>query len=376
MTNDEEDATKNRRKGFNLKPLTFNLTEEDKMKTKWILGIVAVVTIWSIFSISQGADKFYYGGYHVLVHGPEHIPWQRDSLKFNIGSSFHIDQSNIEWFVDNSMRAIPDNPESPSPAYWSRATHYTLWEAEGLLGSWVNLQYNDGTLVNDASASGGKAMKFIGPGTPGLIQWGPNYEQERGPEEEPIEYTAEFRLRFIYSLYQPRGAMGPGPPPNPKVCSLMVVDTVRDSILRAKTIYKSDFPGGEIGPYQTFTFEDYTVPDDNRIEFQIHWFGIAGNLYIDYVKVYDENGKWLMSGEEDQNIIDYVSQSWVNTTIPETGDTVVYRWYLKDEPKHIDVFEPGRYIDSLLRTVSQERIVNQTLNRIWKPEKVFCNKRK
>ena len=51
----------------------------------------------------------------------------------------------------------------------------------------------------------------------------------------------------------------------------------------------------------------------------------------------------------------YVDQPWVHTTL-EDGDTVVYRWYLKNEPQHIDLFEPSRYIDGLLRGVSPERV--------------------
>jgi len=49
----------------------------------------------------------------------------------------------------------------------------------------------------------------------------------------------------------------------------------------------------------------------------------------------------------------------VHTTLPN-GDTVVYRWYLKDEPQYIDAFEPARYIDSLLREVSSERVILTT----------------
>ncbi|MFQ6032017.1 MAG: hypothetical protein ACE5K2_03765 [Candidatus Zixiibacteriota bacterium] len=327
------------------------------MKAKRILWIVAVIMILSIFSISLGADKFYYGSLHVLVHGPEHIPWQRDSLKFNIGASFHINQSNIEWFADNSMRAIPENPEITSPTYWSRVSHYTLWEAEGLEGSYYKLSYNGGTLVNDPSASGGKAMRFTGPGTPGIIQWGPTYYQEPGDTADPIKYTAEFRLKYM--LYTPLGPMAPGPPT--PLCSIMVVD--RGTILKDTVLYKSDF--AFVVGYKTFKLEDYTVLAGNKIEFQIYWFGIPGALYIDYVKVYDENGEELMRGTHDQDIMDYVSQDWVHTTIPETGETVVYRWCLKDEPFSIDLFATNRYVDSLLREVSPERVGNQAFNHWW-----------
>ncbi|MCK4427582.1 MAG: hypothetical protein KAW16_03750 [candidate division Zixibacteria bacterium] len=331
------------------------------MKTKWIFGIVAVVMILSVFSFSQGADKFYYGTYN-WSDITKDFQYIRDSLRCNILWGKCTD-ATVDSFKDHSLRAIVQNmwgEHQNSPSMWAWKSHYTMWEAEGLDESWVNLEYDGGTEVNDPSASGGKAMKFTGPGTPGLIQEGPNYYQEPGG---PIFYTAEFRLRFIYSLYQPLGAMGPGPPPNPKVCSLMVVDTVSHSILKDTVIYKGDFPGGGIGPYQTFTLEDYTVPSGNKIEFQIYWFGIAGDLYIDYVKAYDNNGKQLMSGLKDTVIMDYVDSQWVHETIPETGETVVYRWYLRNEPTTIDLFATNRYIDNLLKEVSSERVGFQTFHK-------------
>ena len=305
----------------------------------------------------------------------------KDSLEFNIVRSDSSYSSEINNLAQNKLRAIVNNyKESDSPTYWSNRSHYTLWEAEGLDESWVNLQYTSwGTLVNDPSASGGKAMRFSGPGTPDTIQWGPSYYQEPGDTAYPIKYTAEFRLKFHYSLFTPLGSMGPGPPDTAdSICRLMVVDTKNDSILKTQKVYKGDFPGGGAGGYKTFELTDYTViPKDstnewNHTEFLIVWFGIpeAKNFYIDYVKVYDENGLDLISGFKDSLIMDYVSQEWVHTTIPGTGDTVVYRWYVRDEPPSIDYFAPTRYVDSLLKQVSQERVGFQAFNYFRNPTMV------
>jgi hypothetical protein len=336
------------------------------MKTKWIFGIVAVIMIWSMVSISPGADRFYYGTYYKCEedeYSEDDFCAQKDSLGFNINLGHYVNDSTIHYWRDNGLRAIVANSGEATPTSWGRNSHYTVWEAEGLEGSYFKLSYDGGTLVNDASASGGKAMCFSGPGTPGLIQWGPSYYQESElPRGTPVYYTAEFRLKYL--LYTPRGSKGSDPPT--PLCSLKVVDIVSHSILKDMVIYKGDFAVGGGGSYQTFKLENYTVPGGNRIEFQIYWFGIAGGLYIDYVKVYDGFG-WQLIEQEGHPVAEqikaYVSQSWVHTTIPETGDTVVYRWYLRDEPQSIDLFATNRYIDSLLRVVSTERVGFQAFNR-------------
>jgi len=329
------------------------------MKSKNIFPIMAVITILLIFSTSQGADRFYFGSYG----GEEHASVLKDSLRFNIVRAM-TPSIYIDSLASHGMRAIVLDGDTTSPSHWSWISHYTLWEAEGLQGSYVNLLYNGGTLVNDPSASGGKAMKFSGPGTPGLIQSGPNYYQEpKDVSGQFISYTAEFLLK--YSLYQPRGAMAPGPPTPVPVCSIMVVD--RGTILKKQTIYLSNFAG--VAGYKPFPLE-YTVPDSNEIQFQIYWFGIAGGLSIDYVKVYDNNGKELLRGDHDAQIIAYVSQSWVTRPIQGTGEPVVYRWYMRDEPPTIDFYAPTRHIDSLLDSVSHERRGFQAFNKIAEPVQV------
>jgi hypothetical protein len=345
------------------------------MKPKLVFAVLAGLMICSIFSTSQGADKFYYGSYKAVELGPEHIPWQKDSLKFNIAQSFNIDASNIDSFAKYSMRAIPENDsEGISPCYWSKRSHYTLWEVEGLDGSYYKFTHAGwGTLVNDPSASGGKAWRFIGSGTPGIIQWGPSYEQEPVLGGNPISYTAEFRLKFLYSLYQPRGAKAGEPPTPVPVCSIMVVD--RGTVLKDSILYKSDFPINV--SYKTFLLGPYTVPDSNGIEFQIYWFAIpeANDFRIDYVKVYDNFGDQLMRGLWNSAITTYVNQPWTKT-LNVDGDTVIYRWYMRDQPHSVDCFAPYAYIDTLLRQVSTERVGMQASNRILEYNKVFNGKRK
>jgi hypothetical protein len=316
------------------------------MKPKLVFMMLAGLMICLIFSTSQGADKFYYGSYG----GIEHAYMLKDSLKFNIIERMGVDQSNIDSLADGRLRAIVHATGDSSPTDWSWKSHYTKWEAEGLDGSYYQLSYDGGTLVNDPYASGEKAMSFSGSDT-GLIQRGPTYYQEPTPPGDTtlIRYTAVFRLKYLN--YSPRGPMAPGPPT--PLCHLIVLDAVHDAVLRDRPIYKSDF--AYAGVYDTFQLANYTVPNANRIEFRIYRLNRPEPLYVDYVKVYDENGRQLLSGDLNSAIIDYVSQSWVHTITPD-GDTVVYRWYFKDQPGYIDYFEPSRYIDSLLKTVSLERV--------------------
>jgi|GEM_PF-4866438 len=319
------------------------------MRTKLIFGIVAVLMICSIFSMNQGADKFYYGAYN-WVDGTKDFQYIGDSLRCNILWGKCSD-TTIHLFTAHSLRAIVQNlwGAPGSPSLWAWRSHYTLWEAEGLDQSWVNLKYDGGTLVDDSSASGGKAMLFsVSEHDSGLVQTGPGYDQDPGPSGSPIYYTAEFRLKSPDYF-----------PPDDTVCVLKVVGS--GEILADSVVYSSQFTDS-LG-YKTFEI-DYSVTR-NPIQFQIYWFG-ERTLYIDYVKVYDESG-WLLIDDPDtvatSNIKAYVDSPWVHTIIPETGDTVVYRWYLRDEPQSIDLFATNRYVDSLLREVSAERVGMQVFNK-------------
>jgi hypothetical protein len=326
------------------------------MKTKWILGILAVPMICLIFSAGQGGEEFYYGGLHVddLYDKCSELG---DSLRFNMVSGFLLKDS-IQHLAGSHLRAIGQQVhDEDSPTSWSRKSHYTLWEAEGFPGSNKNLEYDGGNLVDDDSASGDKAMKFSGPGTAQVIQTGPTYYQE--PEYRPgvsVDYTAEFCLKFVLDTTLA---------PATKVCSLMVVDAARDSVLKDTTVCRSDF--GEEGLYRVFEVGNYTVPSGNQMEFQVYWFGEAGDFYIDYVKVYDANGELLMSGQRDQNIIDYVSADWAETENAD-GHIIIYRWGLRDEPPSIDLYMPTAHIDTLLKQVSEERVGIQAFNRIADPD--------
>ena len=332
--------------------MTDNLREEEyKMKANWIYIILSFLIGCSTFSISQGAGRFYYGTYS--GHEGQNFPFISDSLKFNIVyDSISID--NVQLYVNNSLRAIVSNHAEGTPAYYATYSHYTLWDPESYQESYFHLTPIGGDTVLDASAYGGKAMYFNHPpDSAGFIQTGPGYDQELGSSSNPIQYTAEFRLKS--PLYFPNvmsGKSGSGPV---KLCRLMVVGN--GQVLGDSTVYGREF--NNFNGYKSYKITYHAT--QNHIEFKIYWYGNR-QLYVDYVKVYDYSGNRLMTGQVDQAIKDYVSQSWVHDYRLTNGDTVVYRWFLVDEPYYIDCFEPSRYIDSLLREKSTERVGFQVFN--------------
>jgi hypothetical protein len=308
------------------------------MKAKLIMCILTVLIICWIFFISYGADRFYYGTSWV---DPERdFPLVADSLYFNIVRA-NADSATIDSFANYSLRALVSNPDDEySPYKWASQSHYTLWEAEGYPGSYYGFTYAGGSKVWDPYASGDTAMLFsVSEHDSGLIQTGPGYNQERkNPLGQDIEYTAEFQLKSPdYS------------PPHDTVCILMVVG--KGGVLADSVIFSSQFTDSLL--YEVFEIHYYATQDS--IQFQIYWMGNR-TLYIDYVKAYDDNGWQLVDqGWHNQGIMDYVSEDWVHTTLAN-GDTVVYRWYLQNEPWYVDLLEPARYIDSLLREKSTERL--------------------
>ena len=327
------------------------------MKSIWVFRIWAVVMISLNFSISQGADKFYYGSYG----GKDYPSILKDSLRFNIVENIGINASNIQSLAACTLRAIVHAEGTDNPTDWAWNSHYTLWEAEGYPGSYYKLTYNGGSW-----ADGGKARYFDNlknpPDTAGFIQTGPGYYQERKDANgHDIQYIAEFRLKS--PLYFPSAKSGSSPA---KLCRLMVVGN--GQVLGDSTVYGKEFNN-------TIGYKSYNVTykaTQNPIEFKIYWYGNR-QLYIDYVKVYDRWGYDLIDNPNHaaaNNIKTYVSQAWVHTTIPGTNDTVVYRWYGRDEPPSIDLYTPHAYIDSLLGIVSQERVLFQAYGGYWNPEAV------
>jgi hypothetical protein len=316
------------------------------MRSRLMFMIAVALMICSVAVIGRGSEKLYYGGFHVQAL-PDKFQEMKDSLRFNLVFGMNM-RDYIDSLANASLQVVIDQPhDTTSPSYWSLAAHYTMWEAEGFPGSNYGLHFSGGGLVEDTSASGGQAMKWRVPETTQKIQWGPGYYQEPECDQEPIEYTAEFRLKFVSGLYQPppiRGGSAPAP-----VCSIMVVDVAHDTVLKVMTLNKNHFSGGV---YKSLYLTNYNVVSNNSIEFQIYLFGTteAVYFYVDYVKVYDQAGYELVyQGAHDQEIINYVNQSWTTTRMA-SGDTfVIHRWYMKDEPGSIDCYAPYAYIDALLQ---------------------------
>jgi hypothetical protein len=105
------------------------------MKAKWIFKIVAVTMILLVFSLSQGADRFYYGTYN-WADSTKDFQYIRHSLRCNILWG-KCTQTTVDSFKNHSLRAIVQNmwgEHQNSPSMWASESHYTLWEAKGLEG--------------------------------------------------------------------------------------------------------------------------------------------------------------------------------------------------------------------------------------------------
>jgi len=276
-----------------------------------IVRVVVVLVAILVFATNVLAgDKFYYGGFH--AHAVlDKFPELHDSLRFNLVFLFDVDANRIDSLAKNSLKGVAEQGHQNSPTWWARNSYYTIWEAEGFLGSRVNLSYSGGTLVYDPEASGSKAMLFIGPSNPDTVQRGPDYRQYGLGLGDP--YFADFNLKF----------RGNRSIPTRQVCKVMV--EASGSIIKESTLVVGNFPSTGYKKFQL----NYTLPDFKNTQFKIYWYGVD-TLFVDYVEVYNYWGQWLMSGAEDQNIKDYVKQDWTSTVFPGTNDTVLYRWYMKD----------------------------------------------
>jgi hypothetical protein len=321
---------------------------------------ICLLTGWALLCIGsvQAAGTFHYGTSWVDPNREEtDFPFLRDSLGFNIVRAY-ANSCTIDSFAKYSLSAMVSNCDDEySPFKRASHSHYIVWEPERYPESNYQLEYEGGTMVDDSHASGGKAMLFdpLRGDKPGTIQEGPWYPQQYLDGMHPIQYHARFRLKS--PLSNPRKSRG-GSYPDSLICFLKVLG---DSETLAKdTVYCSDFQ-------YYLGYKDFELTYEaskNPIEYQIYW---TGNrlLYVDCVKVYDNNGWDLVEDSTHtapEQIQTYVDSAWVHTTFPSTDDTVVCRWYLQDEPWYIDVLEPARYIDSLLREVSPERVGYQIVN--------------
>ena len=181
-----------------------------------------------------------------------------------------------------------------------------------------------------------------------------------------IDYTVNYRMALDYDSGVNR---------NESVCRLKVVhryarllgskfDLV-DEVLVQKILKVSDFPADgsfknfELPPYRyniKFTkssVDKYTYKDrfgDNGIQYQVEWLrnDKQCTLYIDYVEVYDKEGKYfhsensLQTTEAVRNIKSYVKKysDWQN----------IKYWFANDEPAALDAYTPMRFVDSLVRS--------------------------
>ena len=204
------------------------------------------------------------------------------------------------------------------------------------------------------------------------LMYGPHYKQEKRYKRwmygcrDCIDYTVSYRMALDYNSRLNK---------NENVCRIKVVHRYArllgskfdliDEVLAQKTLKVSDFPSDgsfksfKLSPYRynlKFTqnsVDKYTYKDrfgDNGIQYQVEWLrnDEQCTLYIDYVEVYDKEGKnfnsenSLQTTEAVRNIKSYVKKysDWKN----------IKYWFANDEPSSLDAYTPMRLVDSLVRS--------------------------
>ena len=203
------------------------------------------------------------------------------------------------------------------------------------------------------------------------LMFGPHYKQEKRYKRwlygcrDCIDYTVSYRM----ALDNKSNVNS-----NETVCRIKVVHRYArllgskfeliDEVLAEKTLKVSDFPvdgsfkNFKLPPYRyslKFTkpsIDKYTYKDrfgDNGIQYQVEWLrnDKKCTLYIDYVEVYDKEGKYFNSEYSAQNTEAVRNiKSYVNKY--SEWDNIIY-WFAHDEPAAIDVYTPMRFVDSLVR---------------------------
>ena len=332
--------------------------------------VVSIVIAIALGPSAMASDEFYFGAslspYPDSSEFPgvvEHYSIMDSLLHFNIvkEDDHDVERWKLSAIGEAGLRAILYIRKRGWPA-WYAYGFYTTWEAEvGSLDTDIHLEHDEGVgqIIDDPSASESRAYRLTpGDDAPGLVLWGPAYRQEARDCNLEYDHCARFWLK----------TEGDGPPGDPVATLLIsatvydttIGDYVEDSVIVDSTIYPYQITGLEYTPiglyYQLNELclrpgceqgvEDVKRLYANGVEFKVIWYG-DHTLYIDRVEVYDtDRGKQLFY---DPSVADSIRENVSNYADPALLDTVLFAWYLRDEPVVIDLFAPYRKVDEILR---------------------------
>jgi len=308
----------------------------------------------------------------------------------NVFKSFEKSGMNtVVWRADENTRkyisnynVIANNADRKEDWIQHYATgFYTKWEAEENQKNkdMVGIKHKCGKQLFWKNKLCWSSEGYITPAC--SLVYGPHYRQEKRYKRwmygcrDCIDYTVKYRMALDYDLRLNK---------NENVCRIKVVhryarllgstfDLV-DEVLSQKILKVSDFPADgsfkyfELPSYRyssKFTnpsVDEYTYKDrfgDNGIQYQVEWLRSDKKctLYIDYIEVYDNEGKYfnaensLRNTEAVRNIKGYVNKysDWQN---------IIY-WFANDEPSAIDAFTPMCFVDSLVRSEGGAPIITE-----------------
>jgi hypothetical protein len=338
------------------------------------------------------ASNFYDGSY---PHIGEYNFNNMKEMGADMFMGTHVLVSQFNKAKDANLKIFPMQEDKNIPHYITRYTEasYTLWEAEGEgpdpyneyatmksdpdnLGL-TELYYENSTVTGIATKSNSLLQH-----NSGLILNGPGYSQSVRyiDTTEDRDYKALFKLKLIED----------DPHSNPPlenddriICKIRVrgrsVDNFHhlfDSLdIKIKDLSTSTWTSKELSyDFRNLPAEAYTEipsPEDTliffrnaskvikMIDFEVFWYKTENyRLAVNNVLVYDNRGEeFLVSFTNLENIRKQILNQHPLLIFPEGDfDNVIAGWYGVDEPMFIDQMEPIRKMDSLIRTLTNDKM--------------------
>ena len=278
--------------------------------------------------------------------------------------AINIDDAHyLQQYKDAILQVIPQQIWwAPNDIYKYTDAYYTVWEAEGTdPNKGLTTLYYDQTYTSYFNEGNTKGRKTVNSSIPSGTQliFGPGYPQVAEYKSDVfntiISYTAEFKMKIVSKTAPPSG--------NPVVCTLKITNLnenlVETDIITPVEVRLNDFGGWNNWksiPVQ-YDLTNVTLPNIDEalagqptafcVQFKIIWNGLSFlNLYMDNIKVHDQNGLTIVTDTTVQNTLKELINDY------KVAEPSIIGWYAIDEPGSIDNYEPYRVVDSIINSVS------------------------
>lgn len=298
----------------------------------------------------------------------------------NMGANYlhaYSHLNNYNRLKDFKLLATKEDSEEDYPFFYARGM-YSKWESE---------RDQENTLATGIKHTSGEAVTYNGAGcwTNGNSQPGPIYNLVYGPDyRQDKNYRLAYNMSEVFYTVKFRIAYNPDiwiPIPNDPVCRISVNYRFRiledgvhigddEELFTDAVLTVSDFPttgfheftlsysysqtyidGSTVSYHKSGIAPPGIAYDDGYpgkgIQFNVDWLG-SGNIYVDYVEVYD-NYIWGENFIGDSSDIALSVNKIINYSNDYSSWDFLRYWYTTDEPQTIDYYTPIRTVDSILR---------------------------